>query len=549
MKAVVPATIDGLGAGLDFIEESLKQLKFKQKYINEALLLSEESMVRLIEHCSVGGSIHIHVKRMQGVAKILLSAPGEEMNPGEFDNGIGLSGNIDRGAENAIREILFRAFEDKHRYYRKGKYNFFRIIAGAPEKIFAAVTILSFVAAVAIGLILRSVMGDAALHSLNRYIFEPVQQVFVKLLMLCTAPAIFFSIITGVAQYSSFSDPGRVSIKVIVGYLLTSILAITIGGITFRLLQPGDFGALSSISQGISSDVLHPDFVDTIINIVPSDIVTPFLNMDAAQLVFFALVCGIALGRIGDYSAPLRGILDALSTLFSKVADILMNFIPVATLCSTISLVLSFGGSVLVDLAEMLGTLLAALLIIALVDCLIIAIGGRINPFILLKKFAPCLKETFILSSGMAALPKNMRCCKNSLGISEKVYSFSMPFGSSVNMDGNCIYLTVAGLFLARLCGIEISPNDILPLAFFVLVVTMGAPLSRGTVLLCLTVLLNQMGVSTVALSLLIGINATVEMFLAASDTLGDVAVTVAVASSEGLLDRDVYYAKTKKHR
>lgn len=548
LKAFVPANLAGLGEGLDFIEKSLKELKIKPKNIKEALLLSEESMVRLIEHCPIGGSIHIHVHRSQGIAKILISTPGDELSRSELDMGFDITGKIDRGVENSIRDILFRAFEDKHRYYRKGRYNFFRIVAGEPEKIFAAVTILSFVAAIAIGLIMNALMSAPAQSAVNAYVFAPVQQIFIKLLMLCTAPAVFFSIITGVAQYSSFSDPGRVSVKVIVGYMITSILAIAIGALSFNLLRPGSFGVLESICEGLSTDALHLSFVDTLIGIVPTDVVTPFLNLDAAQLVFFALICGVALGRIGDYSASLRSILDALNMLFSKVADILMNFIPLATFCSTISLIFNFGTHILLDLAEMVGTLLVALLVIAVIDCLIVIIGGRVNPLVMFRKFAPCLKEVLIRSSGMSVLPKSMRCCRNALGISEKVYSFSLPFGASVNMDGNCIYLTVAGLFLARMCGIEITSNDILPLAFFVLVVTMGAPISRGTVLLCLTVMLGQMGVSSVALSLLIGIDSAIEMLLAASDTLGDVAVTIAVAGSEELLDKDIYYSKAKAH-
>ena len=159
------------------------------------------------------------------------------------------------------------------------------------------------------------------------------------------------------------------------------------------------------------------------------------------------------------------------------------------------------------------------------------------------------MKETFILGSGISALPKTMRCCKNALGISSKVYSFSIPFGANFNMDGNCIYLSIASLFIARLCGMQLAGSEVLPLIFTVFILSIGAPIAPGTAIVCLTVILNQMGASLNAVSVLFGVNAVIEMLMGMSNTVGDVALSLAIARSENLLNTDVFNAKAKVYK
>ena len=543
IKTEVPASLAGLSTGLDFIESTLGKYRFKHKAIQEAMLLSEESMVRLIQNSSENMSMQISIHRHHGIATITLSAPGTDIQSAPADIDINLAdSDMGRDSEFAIREILLRAYGDKIKYARKGEYNFIKVTAVLPERAFAGRTLAAFFSALLIGMLLKFLLPDAAENALNTYLLSPIQTIFINTLKLTTAPAIFFSIITSIAQYSSFSDPGRVSIKVFVGYITTSIMAVLVGLGAFRLFLPGTVGTLSVFASQTASSapVGGETVVNTIVGVVPSNIIDPFLHNNTLQLIFLALICGIALGRIGDYSSSLRGAADALDTLCTKAAEILSGVVPIVTFFSTISLMLNIGFGSLLSLAEMVGVLLIALCIMMLIYFLILVSTG-ISPITFIKKYAPAMWNNFLLGSSIAALPKTLRCCRNSLGISPKVYSFSIPFGAMVNMDGNCIYLTIAGLFLARLFGVELLGSDVLPLIFSVVVLSIGAPLSSGNTLLCLVVLLSQMGVSLTSLSLLFGLNGIIEMLLAASDTAGDVAISLAVAKTEDLLDMDIY--------
>ena len=550
-KLFVPAALDALGKGLDFIEDALTQYRLSHKEIQEALLLSEESMVRLINNAPDSEEMHISVKRHRGLCIIKISAPGPELSPeSSTDSEFDLDGSeLGRDGEELIRSMLLRAYADKIHHIRKGRYNFVEITAGIPERVFAIRTIAALIAALVVGMLLNLFLPDGGQRLLDTYILLPIENIFINCLKLVTGPMVFFSIISAFSQYTSFSDPGRVSLKVLAGYICTSIIAILVGWIVFRLIKPGMVGQLAAFASQAAalSPEQQPSFLTTLVGIVPSNIIEPFFSMNTVQLVFLALLCGVAMGRAGEYSAALRRATDALYTLCNKATALLMGVIPIATFASTVSMLLNVGEKILLSLVEMVGAVLLGLALMVVVYCLMICLVGRLNPVLFLRKQATLMKDVFILGSSANAMPKTIRFCKNALGISSRVYSFSIPFGTLANLDGNCIYLTIAGLFLARMCGVELFSNDIVPLVFTIFVLSVGAPITPGSALLCLTVLLSQMGVSLPAVSIIFGVNAVMEMLQAVSNTTGDISVSLTVAKSEGLLDTAVYRSITNR--
>lgn len=536
---------------MDFIEEAMKTHHFPTKEIRDAMLLSEESMVRLIEFADAGSTLHVSISFRAGLARITLSAPGQPLPPLRTDFDPFADGSdISRDSETAIRSILLRANADKVQYVRKVKYNFIKISAGNRERVFAIRSLVAFGLAILVGLVLQRTLSDQAQRLLNEYLLSPVQTVFTNALRMAMGPAVFFAIMTSVSRFSSFSDPGRVSLKVFCSYGISSILAVFIATGTFLLLKPGIPGALSNYAlQGVTpapSD--SGSLVSMIVNIVPSNIIQPFLTLDTPQLIFLALLCGVALGQIGDYSSSLLSTAGALESLFGRITGLINSAVPLVVFFSTTALLLNVGGQLFLSLGQVLAALLLAF-VSSLTLYMLLLLATGVNPLIFLKKYAPYMWETFLAGSGMAALPKTMRCCKYTLGISPKVYSFSIPFGAMANMDGNCVYLTIASLFLARLCGLNLSAHDVFPLVFTVVMLSIGAPMAWGTTLLCMTVLLNHIGVPLVAIGSLLGLNVAVEMLLGMSNTLGDVAVTLAIAKSEDLLNMDIFLSKSKRHK
>jgi Na+/H+-dicarboxylate symporter len=204
---------------------------------------------------------------------------------------------------------------------------------------------------------------------------------------------------------------------------------------------------------------------------------------------------------------------------------------------------MTIGNETLLSIAGFVGTFLLALAMMLVVYCLLVLVFARLNPIYLLKKHAPTMLTNFSLASSNAAMPFNINSCKK-LGISSKVSSFSIPLGATVNMDGSCIYMAVAGLFLANVFGVEIDGSALFSMVFSIIILSVGAPGIPGSGLICLSVLLTQLGIPAEALSLVMGIDSILGMFRVVVNSTGDVAVSLIVAKSERLLDREKYQQK-----
>lgn len=164
-----------------------------------------------------------------------------------------------------------------------------------------------------------------------------------------------------------------------------------------------------------------------------------------------------------------------------------------------------------------------------------------VNTLTFYRKYREGMITSFMLSSSSAAMPINMKCCTEKLGISPKVSSFSIPLGSTVNMDGTCIILVIGGLFLARAYGIEASGTMHLTLLITILLLSIGTPGVPGAGLVCLGIILETLGVLLEALGLVMGIYPFLDMFSSMSNTTGDVSVSLIVASGENLVDLAKY--------
>ena len=176
-----------------------------------------------------------------------------------------------------------------------------------------------------------------------------------------------------------------------------------------------------------------------------------------------------------------------------------------------------------------------------IIYCLLLLIFGRLNPIVFLKKYFPTMLNVFSIAASNPAIPIHMDACEKKLGIDKKVYSFSIPLGATINMDGTCIFLAVQALALAKMYGVNVSVAAMLSFALSIIIFSIGAPGVPGGLIICLSALLTQLDVPTSALELVIGISPIVGMFLAVSNCLGDVVVTTIVANSEGLLDKQKF--------
>lgn len=545
----IPAKMEAIPEGISFLTLTLKKTRMNSKEANRAILMAEEAMVKLFQHAPPEATAKLAVIRRMGSLSLKLSVPGPEF---EFEKDVDFCMDMqmdesDSQAEATIRDLLLNAFRDKLRYKNRNKCNIVFISVKESEKRLLYWTVAALISSILLGLLLCQLLPEAGALALNDYLLSPVKTMFLNALKMVVAPVVFFSIMSCVSQFSNLADFGKTGGKVMGFYMFTTVIAIAMGTAAFLLLRPGQAGAqaLTAVGQAVTgAEDVNISILDTIVNIVPSNIVQPFVDADMLQIIFIAILCGIAVGMIGDYSRPLKEFFEGCNTLFLKVTTIIVSVIPLAVFCSVCSLVMLTGGDTLVSLIYFLVTVLAGMAGMVVVYSLLILVVARLNPLIFLKKYAPGMLTTFSLGSSNAAMPYNMQICRNDLGISPKVYSFSIPLGATVNMDGTCVYLVVAAMFLARLYGVDLTGSDLTAMFFSVFVLSVGAPGVPGAGLVCLSVLLVQIGVPVEGAGLMMAIDSIVGMFRAASNTAGDVAISLVVARLEHLLDLDVYYKK-----
>jgi Na+/H+-dicarboxylate symporter len=240
----------------------------------------------------------------------------------------------------------------------------------------------------------------------------------------------------------------------------------------------------------------------------------------------------------------LKVLLEELDVLCGKVSSLVMRTVPVVVYCSTTNALMSADLGVLSSTVELIPALVAGMAALLVLYCLILAVAARLNPFPFLKKYAPLMKTVFLKGSTVAAIPVNMRIGRRQLGIPQNICAFSIPLGATINMDGNCLFLTVISLFFARICDIALGTNEIIVLLLLVLILSLGAPIAPGTLILCLVTLLTQMRVDISAISLIVGINFILEMLLGLVNSVGNVVVALLVARKDGSLDLNTYKRK-----
>lgn len=540
-----------------FVEECLKALGTDRKLAMKCVLLSEEMAVQMILHApEEGTSLAVRVKKSIGDAVIQITCEGESFDP--FANSAAIQGGSAKGAEKqgatadtdtesryAISSIIMKSLGELFKFSHKDGVNRARIATGQEGKAMIMRTVIALLAGLAAGLILKFLVPADVASGISEYALTPVRTMFMNALKIVIAPVVFFSIVTCISQFRDLSELGRIGSKVMGMYITTTVIAVLLAsGLSFAI-SPGKFGQF--IGFAAEKDTIaeaDTSILNTIVNIVPSNIVQPFLEADTLQLIFLAVLTGIAVAVLGKYSKMLQELFEALNSLFLTITTMITRFIPVAIFCSIALIILNTDINSLKSILGMAGTFYLGIFCMLVSYGLLILIFGRLNPLTFYRKHKEGMLTSMALSSSSAAMPTNLRICTEKLGISPKVCNFSIPLGATVNMDGSCIFLTIGTLFLAKGYGINVTLPMLLSLLLTIVLLSLGAPGVPGVGIVCLGIALQSIGVPIEAVGILIGIYPFFDMFTTMSNTTGDVAAALIVARNEGLVDLDVYKKK-----
>ena len=524
--------INYLEKTMDFIRDSLTEKKVSRPEMIKAELLAEESIITLLKNAPEDAKLLVSVNRSMGDISIVLSMEGESFDPNPAGGKV--SEDLeDSEAEEVIRSVFLRAYGEKYKYSHKNKRNKIRILVEKAQRSTLLLTMIAMGLGLLFGFLLSSVFPEAGKTAVCTYVLQPVKTIFMNALKIVIAPVVFFSMVTCISQFKNLAELGKLAAKVLGVYLITTLIATALGFTIAMVIQPGEWGfALSTVQDPAAVNVdtnIDYSLLNTLVGIVPSNFLQPFLEANTLQLMFLAVLVGIAVGAIGEYSATLTGFFEACNSLFLTITTIIAKFIPVAVFCSVSLMIADVGGESFLSVVSGLGVqILTVILMICIYGVLVLVLGGR-NPFWFFKNIREGMVTSFSLCSSSAAMPVNLRICKEKLKIPPRICNFSIPLGATVNMDGTCIFLSSFTVFLARAYGVQITGEMIFSLVLTIILLSLGAPGVPGCALVCLGVVLGQAGIPIEAMGLIIAIAPIADMFDTMNNTTGDMAATVIV--------------------
>lgn len=539
----------GILEALEFLDKELTKKKVSGKDILKTRLLVEEYLFKLEKNAESGTTFEIWFSSIFDSVTTKIKCRGKKL---DFSDALTLSGNdfanafdddMDDSAIETLQNILLKGFSDKYKISHKKNMNYIDIITRKSPQMPLYFTLAAIVLAVIVGVLMRMCLAESIYTVFCDSVLQTIKTIYMNLLSMIVGPVVFLSMITCMMQFSDMRSFGRIGGKTMGIYIFTSAVAAVVGVGVFYLIQPGKTGSLVSlITNRVTSDA-QISVVDTIINIFPGNVVGAFYDNNVLHILLMGLFMGVAVNMIGEKGKILQNFFDALNDMFLQMVLLLAKLIPLITFCSVVILILTTGMDTLAALLALIGTSLLGFAIMICLYALLIGGLSKLNPIPFLKRYIPTALNVFSLSSSSASMPLNMDFCKQ-IGISQRIYSFTIPFGATINMDGLMVTLTTGVLFMAKTFGVPVTGSKLVMLVLSSILLSMATPGVPGASVVAFTVLLNQMGVPLDCLPLALVYLTLVDMFDTTSNTTGDVAASIIVANSENLLDKGKYYQK-----
>lgn len=364
-------------------------------------------------------------------------------------------------------------------------------------------------------------------------------EVFLRALRMIIVPLILSSIISGVTGIGSAKNLGRMSAKTFGYYLTTSFFAIMTGLFMVNLLKPGagaDLG-LSGVIEGL--DVGAETFGQTLINIIPVNIIEAMATGDMLSIIFFAILFGFFTTRVkASYRKPIEKTFNAIFEVMMQLTMFVIKFTPLG-IFGIVSGIVSEHSDNLLPVFSSMGVymiaVIGALIIHAVITLpLIVRFIGRSNPVKHFRCMSVPLLTAFSTSSSNATLPLTMKAVEHNSGVSSETTGFVLPLGATINMDGTALYECVAALFIAQAYGIELTLLQQGIVVLTALLASIGAAGIPMAGLVIITIILTAVGLPLEGVGLILAVDRILDMFRTTVNVWSDSCGAVIIARSEG---------------
>jgi aerobic C4-dicarboxylate transport protein len=372
---------------------------------------------------------------------------------------------------------------------------------------------------------------------------KPLGDAFIKMIKMVIAPIIFFTVVHGIASMDDMKKVGRVGLKALLYFELVTTAALIIGLIVINLWKPGvgmNIDVASIDTKAIATFTAKAKDQSTIaflMDIIPNTVVGAFANGEILQVLFFAILFAFGLQMLGERGKPLLRLIDDASHVFFRIVGIIMKAAPIGAFGAMAFTIGKYGVSTLVQLGSFMASFYVTCLLFIF---LVLGTIARLHGFSIIKFIAYIKEELLIVlgtSSSETVLPRMIAKLSN-LGCKESVVGLVIPTGYSFNLDGTCIYLTMAAIFLAQATNTDLSLMQQLGIIGILLLTSKGAAGVTGSGFIVLAATLASVGTIPVAsIALILGIDRFMSEARALTNLIGNGVATVVVSKWENALD------------
>ncbi|MCI7738383.1 MAG: dicarboxylate/amino acid:cation symporter [Lachnospiraceae bacterium] len=406
------------------------------------------------------------------------------------------------------------------------------------------VILLALLLGAVVGVVVHYVIPEGGFRDdvLINGIFYVIGNGFIRLMQMLVVPLVFCSLVCGSMAIGDTKRLGKVGVKTIGFYLVTTALAIGLALTIGTLFKPGLGLDMSKVQVAEVTTQEATSLADTLLNIIPKNPIGALANGDMLPIIVFALFVGILLAGRGEKAETVANFFSQFNDLMMDMTMAVMKVAPVGVFCLIAKTFATLGFDAFVPMLKYMGCVLLALAIHGFgIYQILLKLFTGLNPLKFIKKFFPVMAFAFSTATSNATIPLSIDTLSKKMGVSKKISSFTIPLGATINMDGTAIMQGVAVCFAAQAFGIQLSAGDyatVIATATLASIGTAGVP---GVGLVTLSMVFASVGLPVEAIGIIMGIDRILDMTRTAVNITGDAVCTTIVACQDKMIDKDVF--------
>ena len=365
---------------------------------------------------------------------------------------------------------------------------------------------------------------------------------FIRLMQMLVVPLVFCSLVCGAMAIGDTKTLGKVGVKTLIFYLVTTAVAICLALGVASLISPGVGMNVTVEDTTVVTETASVNFAETLLNMIPKNIFTSLAEGEMLPVIVFALFVGIILAMLGNKVSTVSNFFSQFNDIMMEMTMIVMKVAPVGVFCLIAKTFAGIGFDAFVPMLKYMGSVILALALQCFVIYqVLLFLFTRLNPLKFIKKFFPVMAFAFSTSTSNATIPLSIDTLYKKIGVSKQISSFTIPLGATINMDGTSIMQGVAVVFIAQAYGIPLTPAAIATVIVTATIASIGTAGVPSVGLVTLSMVLSSVGLPTEGIALIMGIDRILDMLRTAVNITGDAVCTTVVANQEGALNREVF--------